>query len=315
MDTFLVLTPGPYTTVQDKGRFGYQQIGVPISGAIDQFAFRVANFLVGNPEESAVLEITVVGPQLAVLREVDLALTGAEMGFELNHDPIECWKTIRVKPGDVISIQQVKSGCRGYLAVSGGIDVPEVMGSRSTYVGGKLGGYKGRTLKKGDIIQSIEGTLLNKPRYLPESWIPLYSEEVLLHAIPGPQDDFFDEGMETFFQSEFSVTVKADRMGYRLQGPSIQLKENMPKSIISEPTMPGGVQIPADRQPIILLAEQTVGGYAKIATVISPDLSRIAQAIPGNTVRFEQVSLESAHRLYHEQAYRMQTIGDQLSNQ
>jgi len=315
MDTFLVLTPGPYTTVQDKGRFGYQQIGVPISGAIDQFAFRVANFLVGNPEESAVLEITIVGPQLAVLREVDLALTGAEMGFELNHDPVECWKTVRVKPGDVISIQQVKSGCRGYLAVSGGIDVPEVMGSRSTYVGGKLGGYKGRTLKKGDIIQSVEGSLLNKPRYLPESWIPRYSEEVLLHAIPGPQDDFFDEGMETLFQSEFTVTVKADRMGYRLQGPSIQLKEKMPKSIISEPTMPGGVQIPADRQPIILLAEQTVGGYAKIATVISPDLSRIAQAIPGNTVRFEQVSLESAHRLYHEQAYRMQTIADQLSNQ
>ncbi len=315
MDTFLVLTPGPYTTVQDKGRFGYQQIGVPISGAIDQFAFRVANFLVGNQEESAVLEITVVGPQLAFLREVDLALTGAEMGFELNHDPVECWKTVRVKPGDVISIQQVKSGCRGYLAVSGGIDVPEVMGSRSTYVGGKLGGYKGRTLKKGDIIQSVEGSLLNKPRYLPESWIPLYSEEVLLHAIPGPQDDFFDEGMETLFQSEFSVTDKADRMGYRLQGPSIQLKGKMPKSIISEPTMPGGVQIPADRQPIVLLAEQTVGGYAKIATVISPDLSRIAQAIPGNTVRFEQVSLESAHRLYHEQAYRMQTIADQLSNQ
>jgi biotin-dependent carboxylase-like uncharacterized protein len=270
---------------------------------------------VGNPEASAVLEITVVGPQLAFLREVDLALTGAEMGFELNHDPVECWKTIRVKPGDVISIQQIKSGCRGYLAVSGGIDVPEVMGSRSTYVGGKLGGYKGRTLKKGDIIQSIEGSLLNKPRYLPESWIPLYSEEVLLHAIPGPQDDFFDEGMETLFQSEFSVTDKADRMGYRLQGPSIQLKGKMPKSIISEPTMPGGVQIPADRQPIVLLAEQTVGGYAKIATVISPDLSRIAQAIPGNTVRFEQVSLESAHRLYHEQAYRMQTIADQLSNQ
>ena len=315
MDTFLVLTPGPYTTVQDKGRFGYQQIGVPISGAIDQFAFRVANLLVGNPEEGAVLEITIVGPQLAFLREVDLALTGAEMGFELNHDPVECWKTVRVKPGDVISIQQVKSGCRGYLAVGGGIDVPEVMGSRSTYAGGKLGGYKGRTLKKGDVIQSVEGSLLDKPRYLPESWIPRYSEEVLLHAIPGPQDDFFDEGMDMLFQSEFTVTAKADRMGYRLQGPSIQLKEKMPKSIISEPTMPGGVQIPADRQPIILLAEQTVGGYAKIATVISPDLSRIAQAIPGNTIRFEQVSLESAHRLYHEQAYRMQTIADQLSNQ
>jgi biotin-dependent carboxylase-like uncharacterized protein len=315
MDTFLVLTPGPYMTVQDKGRFGYQQMGIPISGALDPFAFRVANLLVGNPTESAVLEITIMGPQLAVLREVDIALTGAEMGFELNYDPVESWKTIRVKPGDVINIQQVKSGCRGYLAVSGGFDVPEVMGSCSTYVSGKLGGYKGRPLKKGDIIRRGEGSLLDKPHYLSESWIPRHSEEVLLRAIPGPQDDFFDEGMETFFQSKFMLTAKADRMGYRLQGPPIQLKEKMPKSIISEPTMPGGVQIPADGQPIILLAEQTVGGYTKIATVISSDLSRIAQAIPGDTIQFEQVSLETAQRLYHEELYRLQTIAEQLSNQ
>jgi len=315
MDTFLVLTPGPFMTVQDKGRFGYQQMGIPISGALDPFAFRVANMLVGNPAESAVLEITIVGPQLAVLREVDVALTGADMGFELNHDPVECWKTIRVKPGDVITIQQVKSGCRGYLAVSGGIDVPEVMESRSTYVSAKLGGYKGRPLKKGDIIQRGEGSLLDKPRYLSESWMPRYPEEVLLRAISGPQDDFFDEGMETFFQSKFMFTAKADRMGNRLQGPTIELKGKMPKSIISEPTMPGGVQIPADGQPIILLAEQTVGGYTKIATVISPDLSRIAQAIPGDTVRFEQVSLKTAHRLYHEELHRMQTLSEQLSSQ
>ncbi len=315
METFLVLTPGPFMTVQDKGRFGYQQMGIPISGALDPFAFRVANMLVGNPAESAVLEITIVGPQLAVLREVDVALTGAEMGFELNHNPVERWKTIRVRPGDVINIPQVKSGCRGYLAVTGGINVPEVMGSCSTYVSGKLGGYKGRPLKKGDIIQIGEGSLLDKPRLLSESWTPRYSEEVLLRAIPGPHDDFFDEGMETFFHSKFMLTAKADRMGYRLQGPQIQVKEKMPKSIISEPTMPGGVQIPADGQPIILLAEQTVGGYTKIATVISPDLSRVAQAIPGDTFQFEHVSLETAHLLYHEELYRLQTIAEQLSNQ
>jgi len=315
MDTFLVLMPGPFMTVQDKGRFGYQQMGIPISGALDPFAFRVANMLVGNPAESAVLEITVVGPQLAVLREVDVALTGAEMGFEVNHDSVECWKTIRVKPGDVINIQQVKSGCRAYLAVTGGIDVPVVMGSCSTYVSGKLGGYKGRPLKKGDILQRREGSLLNKPRLLSKSWVPHYPEDVLLRAIPGPQDGFFDEGMETFFQSKFMLTAKADRMGYRLEGPPIQLKEKMPKSIISEPTMPGGVQIPADGQPIILLAEQTVGGYTKIATVISPDLSRVAQAIPGDTIQFEQLSLLTAHRLYHEEMYAMQTIAEQLSNQ
>ena len=140
MDTFLVITPGSFTTVQDKGRFGYQHMGIPVSGVLDSFACRVANLLVGNPEDNAVLESTIVGPQLAVMRETDIALTGAEMNAKLNYKPIENWKTIRVKPGDMLTFQQVKSGCRGYLAVSGGIKVPEVMGSMSTYFGGKIGG-------------------------------------------------------------------------------------------------------------------------------------------------------------------------------
>ena len=315
MDTFLVLTPGSFTTVQDKGRFGFQHMGIPVSGALDLFACRVANLLVGNPEGSAVLESTIVGPQIAVLRETDIALTGAEMDARLNYKPIENWKTIRVQPGDVLTFQQVKRGCRGYLAVSGGIHVPEVMGSMSTYVGGKIGGYDGRPLKKGDIVRCGNGSLLDAPRQLPEKWIPRYPDKIMLRTVAGPQDDHFDEGRATLFQSEFMVTPKADRMGYRLQGKPIKHREKVPRSIISEPTMPGGIQVPADGQPIILLVEQTVGGYSKIATVISTDLPNIAQAVPGDFVQFEDVTLGKAHRIFKDHEKQIKEIAETIAGQ
>jgi len=312
VDTFLVIAPGPFTTVQDRGRFGYQHVGIPVSGVLDSFACRVANLLVGNPEGSAVLESTIVGPQLAVLCEADIALTGALMGAKLNHKPIKNWKTIRVKPGDMLTFQQVERGCRGYLAVSGGIKVPEIMGSMSTYVGGKIGGYEGRPLKKGDVVGRGNGSMLDAPRYLPEKWIPRYPDKIILRIVTGPQDDHFDEGIVTLFQSEFMVTPKADRMGYRLHGTPIKHMENVPKSIISEPTMPGGIQVPADGQPIILLVEQTVGGYTKIGTVISKDLPGIAQAVPGDTIKFERITLEKAHLIYRENEKIMETIAASL---
>ncbi len=313
MDAISVLTPGAYTTVQDKGRYGYQQMGIPVSGVLDAFAFRAANMLVGNPDYAAVLEITIMGPRLEILVESDVAVTGAEMGMTLNEQPVEGWKSIRVKPGDILNIQQVKSGCRGYLAVNGGINVPVVMGSRATYVGGKLGGYRGRPLKEGDVIQSGDAKLLNVPLKFPTDLIPKHLSEIIIRAIPGPQDDFFQEGLDTLFQSDYMVSTKADRMGYRLQGPNIKLAEGMPKSIISEPTMPGGVQIPADEQPIILLVEQTVGGYTKIVTVISTDLPKVAQATPGDTIRFAKVTLETAHSLYQERQKLLHDMEDRLS--
>jgi biotin-dependent carboxylase-like uncharacterized protein len=302
MDSISVLTAGAYTTAQDKGRYGYQQMGIPVSGVLDTFAFRAANMLVGNPNYSAVLEITIMGPRLEILAESDVAITGAEIGMTLNDRPV-----------DILDIQQVKSGCRAYLAISGGIEVSVVMGSRSTYVGGKLGGYHGRPLKAGDVIQSGSSKLLNAPREFPSDLIPKHPSEIIICAIPGPQDDFFKEGLDTLFQSNYMVSAKADRMGYRLQGPSVKLREGMPKSIISEPTMPGGVQVPADEQPIILLVEQTVGGYTKIVTVISSDLPKVAQATPGDTIRFEKVTLEKAHSLYRERQKLLQDIEMRLS--
>jgi biotin-dependent carboxylase-like uncharacterized protein len=315
MDALLVLTPGGFTTIQDKGRYGYQQMGVPVSGVLDAFAFRAANLLVGNLKNAAAMEITVMGPRLEIMAQADIAVTGAEIGMTLNDQPVSGWKSLRVKSGDILDIQQVKSGCRAYLALSGGIDVPEVMGSRSTYVGGKIGGYHGRLLQARDVLKRGQSKLLSNVRETPSDMIPPYPSEIVIRAIPGPQDDFFQEGLQAIFQSDFMVSTKADRMGYRLQGPKVELRKGMPKSIISEPTMPGGVQIPADQQPIILMVEQTVGGYTKIVTVISVDLAKVAQATPGDTIRFEKVSLEMAHTLYQEQLKKMHDLEERLSRQ
>jgi biotin-dependent carboxylase-like uncharacterized protein len=300
MQAFEVITPGGFTTVQDKGRFGFQQMGVPVCGVLDTFAADMANYLAGNDDDAAVLEITVTGPSLRFLAVLEIAVTGAEMDMTLNGRPVAQWRSMRVAPDDVLTLSQVRSGCRAYLAVSGGIDVPLVMGSSSTYAGGGFGGYRGRPLKTGDILDA-NGT--GRPaghRALPENMIPKYPSHVVLRVIPGPQDDYFDQEMTSLYTSQYMVTPKADRMGYRLMGEKIPIRPGMPKSIVSEPSMPGGIQIPADEQPIILLVEQTVGGYAKIATVISTDIPKLAQTTPGDTISFEKIDLPAAHRIYQE---------------
>ena len=182
--------------------------------------------------------------------------------------------------------------------MAGGIDTPEVMGSRSTFVGAKIGGVDGRALAKGDTLSRGLADHAHVAGVLPEEFRPRLNNKITLRAMPGPQDSYFEEGMEIFFNTEFEVTSQADRMGYRLAGPVIPLKPGMPKTIISEPSVPGAVQVPPDGQPIIELVELTVGGYAKIATVITPDLDLVAQARPGDRVRFSPVNLEEAHRAY-----------------
>jgi len=298
--------------VQDLGRFGYQQFGVPLTGALDSFAYRTANFLVGNSEGAAVLETTILGPEMEILGEADLAVTGADAPVTVNNVAVPGWSSFRVKAGDVVKIGPLRSGCRNYVAVTGGIDVPAVMGSRSCYVGAEIGGYKGRIQAKGDILSRGEGPLLRRSRSLPAELIPVTPPEILLRAVEGPQSDYFDRGLETFFESEFSVSTHANRMGYRLEGPPVVHKEGVAKSIISEPSLPGGVQITPDGQAIILLVEQTVGGYTKIATVISSDISRVAQTKPGDLIRFENTSLEKAHIIYGERQELLNKIRERL---
>jgi biotin-dependent carboxylase-like uncharacterized protein len=314
MEAFRVITPGSFTTVQDRGRYSFIDRGVPPSGALDLFAAAIANLLVGNPVGAAVLEFTMMGPALEALGEADVALTGADMAMTINREPVTGWQSIRVKAGDVVRIRQAKSGCRAYLAVGGGLGVPVVMGSRSTCVRAKIGGLEGRPLKKGDVVGRIPAEPLAKSRKLPAEFIPAYSPDIVLRAVAGPQDEVFASGLETFFGSVYEVTPEADRMGYRLQGLPVHHDEGYPQSIISEPTVPGNVQLPADGQPIILLVEQTTGGYTKIVTVISTDLSKIAQAVPGNRVRFQNVSLEEAHRIYREQSLLLRQIDTLLSS-
>jgi biotin-dependent carboxylase-like uncharacterized protein len=241
-----------------------------------------------------------LGPTLEVLGDADVAFTGAAMAVTINRQAVPMWQTVPVKAGDAIRVGQATSGCRLYLAVTGGFDVPVVMGSRATCVKAKIGGLEGRPLKRGDVLSRLGGAPLAKPRVLPAERVPAFGAEIILRAVPGPQSEAFRSGLGTFFGSVYEVTTEADRMGYRLQGPPVHHDEGFPQSIISEPTMPGNVQLPADGQPIILLVEQTTGGYTKIATVVSTDLPKVAQAVPGSRVRFRSVTLVEAHEIYRE---------------
>ncbi len=300
MEIFRVLQAGAFTTIQDMGRYGYQQFGIPVSGALDKFSFQVANRLVGNPDSAAVLECAYLGPKLEVLSECIISVTGADAPLLVNGEAHEMWRSFILNPGEVVSFRPAQRGVRSYLAVSGGIDVPEVIGSRSTFVGAKIGGLGGRSLNKGDILSAGRFGGAYVPRSLPHEFRPPLESRIRLRAIPGPQDDYFDEGFQIFFKEEFEVTSEADRMGYRLAGPQISIKEGVLKTIISEPSVPGSVQVPPDGRPIIELVELTVGGYAKIATVITSDLDLVAQARPGDLIRFTSVNLAEAHKIFFE---------------
>lgn len=307
MEIFEVIQPGAYTTIQDRGRFGYQQFGVPICGVVDSFAYRVANCLVGNSQSEAVLEATVLGPTMKVLGEAVVAVTGGNLSPILNDAPLPMWSSVAVHSGDTFQFKGVRSGCRAYVGVAGGIDVPIVMGSRSTYVAGKVGGIDGRSLAAGDRLRRGNGKGKAGIR-VPADLVPSYSNDIEIRAILGPQDDYFSESIDKFFTSTFKVSTKADRMGYRLEGDPILHKEGIVKSIISEPSVPGGIQVPPDGQPIILLVEQTVGGYTKIATVISPDIGRVGQAKPGDRIRFRRVELEEAHRILRMEEEKIELV-------
>lgn len=306
---FEVLEPGILTTIQDSGRFGFSQFGVPPSGASDTFSLRVGNLLVGNREEGAGLEITLMGLKIKALREVVIAITGGDLSPLLNEEPVEMWRTHLLVEGDVIHFKKVRTGCRAYLAVGGGFVVPKIMGSSSTYLSGNFGGFEGRALRRVDVLYvfDIPSPLNKLGLRFPSDWLPLWEkEEVLLKVIPGPQDHHFTEkGFQTFCSSSYRVTPQCDRMGIRLEGPKIERRSDVEESIISEGLISGAIQVPGDGKPIIILTELVTGGYTKIATVISEDLQKAAQLKPGNHVRFKPVSIEEAHLLWREQEERL----------
>ncbi len=310
MRAFEVILPGAFTTVQDLGRYGYQKYGVSISGAMDRFALRVANLLVGNDEGGAVVEATIIGPKLKALGKVRMAITGADLSPDIGGESLPMWRAFNVSEGSILSFGAPRSGCRAYLAVAGGIDVPIVMGSRSIHTRSNLGG-NGRTLAKGDLIKIKDsGFRSQEPRVyqLIEGLVPLYGREWKVRVVMGPQNDYFTRrGIGTFLSGEYEITPQADRMGYRLKGPKIEHKTGA--DILTDATPPGSIQVPGDGMPIILLADgQTTGGYTKIATVISVDHDLLAQARPGDKVRFQRVTITQAHRLLEEMEEKIMEI-------
>ncbi len=297
-----VIQPGLLTTVQDLGRRGYERFGVPVAGAMDPFALRAANALVGNPPEAAGLEITAAGPTLRATANCLVSVCGADMGLRVNGWPIPTWVSAFVRRGWRIEFSGQRSGCRAYLAAAGGIVTPLVMGSRSTYLRGGFGGMEGRALRTGDWlpIAPVEWHLPTRAaRQLPGNLLPSYDDQPTVEVIVGPQTDAFTgEGVRAFFDGEYQISPTADRMGYRLQGPAIAHRG--PADIVSDGIVLGTVQVPADRQPIVMMADrQTTGGYPKIAVAASADVPLLAQCLPGRgSVRFRETSVEQAQLRY-----------------
>ena len=294
---FEVLQPGLLTTVQDRGRCGYQKYGVPVSGAVDDTALRLGNRLVGNPPDAAGLEITALGPTLRVCADRVIALTGAETHAELDGAPVPHSTSLWVRAGQVLSIGPCVRGLRGYLAVAGGVEVPVVLGSRATNLVARFGGYQGRALAAGDVLATGAAAApaeVFSGRTVPARWRPRFESPLTVRVVLGPQADAFTaEGVETFLASTYQVTQQTDRMGCRLDGPTIAHRGAA--DILSDWIPPGGVQVPGNGKPIILLADrQTTGGYTKIATVIGPDVARVAQCPPGDGIRFQAVTPEAA---------------------
>ena len=313
--TFEILDPGLLTTIQDRGRYGYQRYGVPVSGAMDEFALRMANLMAGNDQDAAALEVTVRGPKIEFQTSTWIAVTGADISPEVDGQPLPMWESVEITAGSVLVFGDLRDGMRAYVAIHGGIDVPEVMGSRSTYLKGRFGGQEGRALQAGDLLSTLPGDgRAFIPKQLPSSYTaPVYGGIHRLRVVPGPQDDAFDSNaLSKFLTSRYRIHPDSDRMGYMLDGPKIEHRESA--DIVSDGNPPGAIQIHGDGIPRILLADRgTTGGYTKIATVVSADLPSLAQALPGQSVSFRQVTVEEAQEALREQESIIRSVARQGS--
>lgn len=298
-----ILSPGLSTTVQDQGRPGVYNVGIPQAGSMDQFSAEVANALVGNTAREAVLEAAYLGPSLRLHATANIAVTGAPVQISVNGETRPQWERISVQSGDEVSFGPAQAGSRFYLAVSGGIAVPEVLGSRSTYALGGLGGFQGRALQAGDQLP-IGETLGAGFARCPESLRPEFSKELEVRIIRGLYDHLLtDAGWQTLVNSEWTLTPVADRTGLRYAGPEVQWRPREqpfgagsdPSNIVDAGYAVGSIQIPGGKEPIVLHRDAvTGGGYAMVATVISTDLDLLARSAPGTKTRFTEVTMSQA---------------------
>lgn len=306
--------PGMLTTVQDLGRRGHQAEGVPVGGAMDQVAHRVANLLVGNDDDAATLEITLLGPSVSFRASALIALCGADLGALLGDTQLPPWRAAFAPSGTRLAFSGGRAGCRAYLAVAGGIDTPPVLGSRSTLLRARFGGLRGRALERGDELSVGRATDLSQriasavrgasediavARWAASPAIrPAYSGQVVVHVLADAHTrNLTAESHERLFGAEFRIAPQSDRMGFRLEGPTLELES--PLELLSEGVTFGTIQLPAGGAPIVLMADrQTTGGYPRIGCIAAVDLPLVAQLRPGDRLRFQPISLREAQAMY-----------------
>lgn len=314
---FEIGNPGLATTVQDQGRTGHYNVGIPQSGSMDQYSAELGNALVGNTARQAVLECTYLGPVLTTDSDSFIAVTGAPVEVKVNGEPQPQWTRLLLKAGDQLSFGMIQGGTRYYIAVQGGIDVPEVLGSRSTYSLGGIGGFEGRKLEAGDVVPvgaPLNGGKLPQAESVPEEFRPVYAKEQEVRIVLGLYDHrLTDEGLGNLLNEQWKVTPVADRMGLRYSGPGVKWKEREqpfgagsdPSNIVDAGYAVGSIQIPGGTQPIILHRDAVSGGgYAMVGTVISADMDLVARAAPGTATRFVAISLADALEARQDHAER-----------
>jgi biotin-dependent carboxylase-like uncharacterized protein len=294
-----VKEPGLLTTVQDLGRYGYSHLGISSGGAADSLAMRIANLLVGNAENAATLEMTLVGAALEFDEASVVAVTGGECDYRIGGDAVPMWQALRVPGGGVLECGRMKTGARSYLAVQRGLDVRSIMGSASTNLVGHFGGVEGRSLRKGDLLGVLNGTNSRVRTLKPGAVDGLYPRSPI-RVTRGAQHGWFGpEAFAKLLSCSYTVTEEANRSGLRLKGELISPR--LRSQLLTEGVSLGAIQVPQDEQPIILFVDQqTTGGYPKIANVISADMHRVGQLRPREQVRFAEVAISEAIRLLRE---------------
>jgi biotin-dependent carboxylase-like uncharacterized protein len=301
MSVIQVQSPGLLTTVQDLGREGFGPIGVSPSGAADPISLHLGNRLVGNVKGAAGLEMTLLGGTFLFPEGAVIALTGSDFGATLDGSPLALWTPVEAKPGQTLRAGSTRSGARCYLCVQGGIAVKPFLGSASTHLLSGLGGHQGRALRKGDVLHIGPATVSFRSKSLAPQALERLSPRKVLRVTPGPQSDWFPEpSQQLFYKSTYRVAEESNRMGLRLEG--LPIMQGSSGEMITEGVSLGAIQITAGGLPIILFVEQqTTGGYAKIANVISADLHSVGQLRPRDEIRFERLDWDTARALLLEQ--------------
>jgi biotin-dependent carboxylase-like uncharacterized protein len=319
-----VIKPGALSLFQDNGRYGFQKLGVPVCGPMDMNAHRLANLLVGNGNAAATLEITLLGPTLRFTQAACIALTGADLNARLDGKPLAINRPHIVRADQVLSFAGAPSGIRAYLAVHGGFTLQPVLDSCSTYLKAQLGGLDGRALKAGDriglntVLDSDASFLARCDRLLWDMKIYLPARLGLIkrntaRVIKGPHWPLFTaDSIHAFLSHDFKISPQSDRMGYRISGPKLSVEK--PVQILSEATAFGAMQVPHGGDPIIIMADrQTMGGYPKLAYIVSVDLPSLAQSRPGESLRFKLISLEEAQQLDHRRDHAFSVLAASLA--